>query len=151
MGTYKVGLKKYMQKDMSFHKNGNQKQKNTLKSGETKIRNNTLMLTSNLPITFKTQIKRFGFPGSPQTFDELNQILNKFGISFNIEYVSKSTDNIEYILKIYSPNINDKNITNTYQSYIRTNLVSQVIDACSRILLDKLTIWISQGIIKSKS
>ena len=109
------------------------------------------MLTSNLPITFKTQIKRFGFPGSPQTFDELNQILNKFGISFNIEYVSKSTDNIEYILKIYSPNINDKNITNTYQSYIRTNLVSQVIDACSRILLDKLTIWISQDIIKSKS
>ena len=61
------------------------------------------MLTSNLPITFKTQIKRFGFPGTPQTFDELNQILNKFGISFNIEYVSKSTDNIEYILKIYSP------------------------------------------------
>lgn len=104
------------------------------------------MLTSNLPITFKTQIKRFGFPGTPQTFDELNQILNKFGISFNIEYVSKSTDNIEYILKIYSPD----NI-NTYQSYIRTNLVSQVIDACSRILLDKLTIWISQGIIKSKS
>ena len=104
------------------------------------------MLTSNLPITFKTQIKRFGFPGTPQTFDELNQILNKFGISFNIEYVSKSTDNIEYILKIYSPD----NI-NTYQSYIRTNLVSQVIDTCSRILLDKLTIWISQGIIKSKS
>ena len=104
------------------------------------------MLTSNLPIAFKTQIKRFGFPGTPQTFDELNQILNKFGISFNIEYVSKSTDNIEYILKIYSPD----NI-NTYQSYIRTNLVSQVIDTCSRILLDKLTIWISQGIIKSKS
>ena len=104
------------------------------------------MLTSNLPITFKTQIKRFGFPGTPQTFDELNQILNKFGISFNIEYVSKSTDNIEYILKIYSPD----NI-NTYQSYIRTNLVSQVIDTCSRILLDKLTIWISQDIIKSKS
>lgn len=104
------------------------------------------MLTSNLPITFKTQIKRFGFPGTPQTFDELNQILNKFGISFNIEYVSKSTDNIEYILKIYSPDS-----INTYQSYIRTNLVSQVIDACSRILLDKLTIWISQGIIKSKS
>ena len=105
------------------------------------------MLTSNLPITFKTQIKRFGFPGTPQTFDELNQILNKFGISFNIEYVSKSTDNIEYILKIYSPD----SIINTSQSYIRTNLVSQVIDACSRILLDKLTIWISQGIIKSKS
>ena len=105
------------------------------------------MLTSNLPITFKTQIKRFGFPDTPQTFDELNQILNKFGISFNIEYVSKSTDNIEYILKIYSPD----SIINTYQSYIRTNLVSQVIDACSRILLDKLTIWISQGIIKSKS
>lgn len=104
------------------------------------------MLTSNLPITFKTQIKRFGFPGTPQTFDELNQILNKFGISFNIEYVSKSTDNIEYILKIYSPD----NI-NTYHSYIRTNLVSQVIDACSRILLDKITIWISQDIIKSKS
>ena len=105
------------------------------------------MLTSNLPITFKTQIKRFGFPGTHQTFDELNQILNKFGISFNIEYVSKNTDNIEYILKIYSPD----GIINTYQSYIRTNLVSQVIDACSRILLDKLTIWISQGIIKSKS
>ena len=68
-------------------------------------------------------------------------------ISFNIEYVSKSTDNIEYILKIYSPD----SIINTYQSYIRTNLVSQVIDTCSRILLDKLTIWISQGIIKSKS
>lgn len=109
------------------------------------------MLTSNLPITFKTQIKRFGFPSTPQTFDELNQILNEFGISFNIEYISKDTDNFGYTFEIYSPDINDKSITNIYQSYIRTNLVSQVVDTCSRILLDKLSIWISQDIIKSKS